>query len=209
MLKVIGGSGKRIGSVLDLGCGDGILAASILQAHPNASAVLFDLSEPMIQAARKKLSSYGANLEFIIFDYGDKRWVEKVQAKSPFDVIVSGFSIHHQPDERKKEIYSEIFELLGPGGLFLNLEHVSPATEWVRSLFDSCFIDSLYKMHHEIDSTVSREYVATEYYRRDDKAANILVPVDTQCEWLRHVGYRDVDCYLKVFELALFGGRKP
>jgi hypothetical protein len=26
---------------------------------------------------------------------------------------------------------------------------------------------------------------------------------------LREIGYTDVDCYLKVFELAVFGGRKP
>lgn len=209
MLRAIDGCGLRIGKVLDLGCGDGILAASILQSHPTASVVLLDLSEPMIQAARKKLSSNGKKLEFITFDYGDKRWIEKVQAKAPYDVIVSGFSIHHQPDQRKKELYSEIFELLSSGGLFLNLEHVSSATEWGRSLFDSCFIDSLYKMHSQIDPSVLREYVAMEYHRREDKAANILASVETQCNWLRQIGYRDVDCYFKVFELALFGGRRP
>ena len=27
--------------------------------------------------------------------------------------------------------------------------------------------------------------------------------------WLRQIGFQDVDCYFKAFELALFGGRKP
>ena len=44
---------------------------------------------------------------------------------------------------------------------------------------------------------------------RADKAANILAPVDDQCRWLREIGFADVDCYFKAFELALFGGRKP
>jgi len=27
--------------------------------------------------------------------------------------------------------------------------------------------------------------------------------------WLQEIGFADVDCYFKIFELALFGGRKP
>ena len=38
---------------------------------------------------------------------------------------------------------------------------------------------------------------------------NILAPVELQCEWLRRIGFEDVDCYFKIFELAVFGGRRP
>ena len=209
MLRVIDACSINIDRILDLGCGDGILAASILRNHPTASAVLIDISEPMIQAARKQLSAYRDNVEFILFDYGDKAWIRKVQAAAPFSAIVSGFSIHHQPDERKKELYSEIFQLLAPKGLFLNLEHVSSPTDWLSSLFNECFVDKLCQMHQQNGVTMSREQVAQEFYRRDDKAANILAPAETQCEWLRAIGFQDVDCYFKMFELALFGGRKP
>ena len=43
---------------------------------------------------------------------------------------------------------------------------------------------------------------------RPDKDANILAPVEDQCVWLRNNGYENVDCYLKVMELAVFGGQK-
>jgi hypothetical protein len=36
-----------------------------------------------------------------------------------------------------------------------------------------------------------------------------LALVDVQCGWLREIGFQDVDCFFKVFELALLGGRKP
>ena len=49
---------------------------------------------------------------------------------------------------------------------------------------------------------------AEAYYNRPDKKENILTPVDIQCQWLRDIGFQDVDCFLKIFELALFGGRK-
>ncbi|NET16999.1 MAG: class I SAM-dependent methyltransferase, partial [Okeania sp. SIO1H6] len=48
-----------------------------------------------------------------------------------------------------------------------------------------------------------------QYYNRPDKEANILAPVETQCNWLREIGFIHVDCFMKLFEIALFGGIKP
>lgn len=56
---------------------------------------------------------------------------------------------------------------------------------------------------------MSRSEVAETYYYRPDKAAKILTPVELQCQWLREIGFADVDCYLKILELAVFGGRRP
>jgi len=33
--------------------------------------------------------------------------------------------------------------------------------------------------------------------------------VESQLDWLRELGFADVDCFFKAFELAVFGGRKP
>lgn len=33
--------------------------------------------------------------------------------------------------------------------------------------------------------------------------------METQCGWLREIGFIHVDCYLKHFELAVFAGVKP
>jgi hypothetical protein len=63
-------------------------------------------------------------------------------------------------------------------------------------------------MHLRNNAGKTRQEVADELYRRDDKAANILGRVEQQCEWLHNIGFQDVDCYFKIFELALFGGRK-
>ena len=116
----------------------------------------------------------------------------------------SGYSIHHQPDARKREIYAEIFRLLRSGGIFIKVEHVSSPSQWIAAVNDDLFIDHL----HRRSQHMSRREVAETYYYRPDKAANILAPVELQCQWLRETGFADVDCYLKVFELAVFGGRR-
>ena len=52
------------------------------------------------------------------------------------------------------------------------------------------------------------EEVRREYVSRSDRADNILALVEDQCGWLRDIGFQDVDCFWKYFELAIFGGRR-
>jgi len=201
MLRLIRGTSRPIKRILDIGCGDGVLTAAILSAFPDAEAVCIDFSEPMLKAARERLpaSAHVANI-----DYAKPQWVEAMQPFVPFDAIVSGFSIHHQPDERKREIYAECYSLLATGAIFIQMEHVSSPTAWVERLHDELFIDHL----HMFDSSRSKAEVAASYRARADREANILAPVELQLKWLREIGYIDVDCYLKIFELAVFGGRR-
>ena len=98
--------------------------------------------------------------------------------------------------------------LLSPGGIFLNLEHVASCTPAGEQLFDEFFVDHLHGFHSRSDPDTTRDAIADKYYRRPDKKENILATVEEQCRWLREIGFHDVDGFFKVFELALFGGRK-
>ncbi|MEZ5367122.1 MAG: class I SAM-dependent methyltransferase [Bryobacterales bacterium] len=207
MLRLIAARNAPVRRVLDLGCGDGFLAAPILDAWPHSFGVLVDFSETMLEAARKRFESQSARVAILQADYGEPNWLEALAEPGRFDVIVSGFSIHHQPDERKQSLYRELFDLLAPGGLFLNIEHVSSTTPWVEEQATEHLIDAMFVYHSSLGSR-SREEIAAEYVRRDDKQANILAPLELQCAWLREIGFQDVDCFLKIFELAVFGGRK-
>ena len=209
LLFLIQQGGRPPRRFLDLGCGDGILGHAVLEQYPQAAGVFLDFSDTMIQAARQRLAGNSGQVAFLSQDYGLASWVRSVASHAPFDVIVSGFSIHHQTDARKHELYGELFRLLAPGGWFLNLEHVASGSARMSRVFDEYFIDALHRHHVSEGGALSREQVAETYYRRPDKAANILAPVDLQCQWLRDLGFQDVDCYFKIFELALFGGQKP
>src|ERR1700712_4743079 len=101
MMRVIRSAQPELKTFLDIGCGDGILGHTLLAHYPDAQGILLDFSEPMLEAARHKLVTSRMQLQFLNKDYGQADWVKTVSALAPFDAIVSGFSIHHQPDTRK------------------------------------------------------------------------------------------------------------
>jgi len=205
MLHIIRLWRPEVRRFLDLGCGDGILGRAILSQHPEAHGSFMDFSNHMLHEARAKVGTR-SKAEFVLADFAAPAWKRDVGVD--FDVIVSGYAIHHQTDERKAAIYREIYDLLAPGGVFLNVEHVASATPNVEAIYNEMFVDALFAFHESIGSNKTRDEVAQEFYYRPDKDANILAPVHEQCEWLRQVGFEDVDCFFRIFELAVFGGRK-
>jgi tRNA (cmo5U34)-methyltransferase len=104
-----------------------------------------------------------------------------------FDVVASCFAIHHLEDGRKRELYEEVFSLLEPDGVFYNLEHVSSPTV---------------RLHEQFLSTLVLA-------PKEEDPSNRLLDVETQLDWLREIGFVDVDCHWKWLELALLGGVKP
>ena len=209
MLRLIAASRRPIERFLDLGCGSGLLAIAVLAQYPNARATLVDYSEPMMDAARDLLSQDMTVPHFVIADLGDPAWLETASGDAPYDAVVSGFAIHHLTHQRKRELFREVFGLLQPGAVFINIEHVASPTRWAEERFDDAMIDSLADYQAQAGMGKTREQVAGEYSGREDKAANILAPVDEQCRWLNEAGFDDIDCYFKYFELAVLAGRKP
>ena len=209
MMSILKSRQQPVKNFIDLGCGDGILGATILNEYPSAHGVLADFSEPMLAQAREQLNGFSSQLVFENLDYGDPAWVSRMQAYGPFDAIVSSYSIHHQPDARKREIYAEIYSLLEPGGWFINIEHIASEAQLTVDLFNKHIIDHWYEQEKLKGGTRTYEEIAETFMNRPDKDANILLSVNTQCDWLRELGYEQVDCYFRIYELAVFGGRRP
>ena len=117
-------------SVLDLGCGDGRLAALILEHRPSVERVLaLDSSPAMLGYARDR------------FDSDPRVHVREWSLDDPltplgsFDTVVAGFSIHHVEDHRKRDLFREVAEQLNDDGVFANLEVVASATPELHRQF--------------------------------------------------------------------------
>jgi tRNA (cmo5U34)-methyltransferase len=206
--RLITGMDRPIGSFLDVGCGGGRIALWVLESCPDTRAVLTDFNETMLAAAGENVGSVTDRLTLVPADLTDAGWSAALADQGPFDLVVSGFAIHHLAHERKRDVYRDIFQMLQPGGLFANLEHVRSASSWGELLFDTWIADHLAD-HHALPEGQSKEEFLEQLRHRADRAGDVLVPVGEQCDWLRDIGYADVDCFMKIFEGALFGGRKP
>jgi tRNA (cmo5U34)-methyltransferase len=140
---------KNPSVILDLGCGDGILGHFLLNVFPSAQGFFVDFSDEMIAAVREKVSST-PKTSVVKADFGSPQWLDSVSSYHPFDIIISGFSIHHQPDDRKKTLFAKIYDLLSPGGVFLNLEHVSSYTPAGEKLFDQVLRRPLVRLSRKV-----------------------------------------------------------
>jgi tRNA (cmo5U34)-methyltransferase len=169
------------GRILDLGTGDGRLLALLRPDRPEMSGVGLDLSQPMLQAAARRFRA-DDRVELVQHDLA-----EPLPALGRFDAVVSSMAIHHLEDDRKRSLYAEIFDVLEPGGVFANFEHVASPTRRLHVAFFAAIDEPL---EHEDPS-------------------DRLVDVETQLTWLRDIGFDDVDCYWKWLEMALLSGRKP
>lgn len=172
---------RDVRRILDLGTGDGRLLALLRIDRPQAEAVALDFSPTMLEAARGRFRD---DPKISIIDHNLDY---PLPALGQFDAIVSSFAIHHCADASKKSLYAEIFNLLTPGGAFCNLEHVSAASPALHARF----------------------LRALNITGADEDPSNKCLPIQTQLNWLREIGFHDVDCHWKWLELALFGGIKP
>ncbi len=166
---------------LDLGTGDGRLLALLLADRDELHGVGLDRSEVMLQAARARFAEE-PRVELVEHDLA-----EPLPELGRFDTVVSGMAIHHLEHDRKRSLYAEVFELLEPGGVFANFEHVASPTRRLHLAFLAAIGEPL----------------------QDEDPSDRLLDVETQLAWLRELGLEDVDCYWKWREMALLVGVKP
>jgi tRNA (cmo5U34)-methyltransferase len=210
LMQLIGGAGANVERFIDLGCGDGLLSASLLACHPDACGVLVDFSEPMLHAAKRRLASH-PGCHYILHDLRDPAWVDAVAADGPFDVVMSGYMLHHHSDERKRALYRESFDLLAPGGWFVNVDFVAAASSQGVYFMDELWIEYFRRVLERRANRPVDPAEAEARYRalNDDSIAYPAASVSEQCEWLHEIGFADVDCYFKIYQLAIVAGRKP
>ena len=172
---------QRIGRYLDIGAGGGRLLGLVKAAQPFAECVALDFSPAMLDVLRKTFAN-DPNVTILNHNLD-----QPLPGLGLFDAAVSSFAIHHVSHERKRELYGEVFAMLKPGGVFLNLEHVASPSDCLH-----------------------RQFLAVmELTPETEDPSNKLLDFRVQLDWLQEIGFVDVDCHWKWRELALLAGVKP
>lgn len=92
-------------SILDLGCGDGVVTAQLAASVPEGRVLGIDASQGMIDSAREQRAG---NLQFELMDIG------AIDFDGEFDVVFSNATLHWVKDHRK--LLANVFRALRAGG---------------------------------------------------------------------------------------------
>ncbi|RPI40440.1 MAG: class I SAM-dependent methyltransferase, partial [Methanoregulaceae archaeon] len=156
----------------------GLLSAFLLEKFPDARLILMDISENMLDMARKRFATR-PDTAYIVCDYSSS------ELGGPYHLICSALSIHHLSPQDKRRLFGRIYGALKPGGLFVNADQAEGETPYFRQRFLDYWNDFLQNgplteaQHNEI------------LKRRDTLDQN--EKLSDQLAWLKEAGFADVD----------------
>lgn len=183
--------------LLDIGCGAGNYAIKLLQQLPNLDVTLIDLSLPMLERAKARVSAATSGAVETL--QSDIRNVP-LSAES-FDVVLAAAVLHHlRTDDEWRVVFQSIFQALRPGGSFWVFDLVESSSPAIEALMRQRYGEYLCGLK----GTDYRDHVFA-YIEREDTPRPLLEQLDL----LRSTGFVDVDVLHKNGCFAAFGGRKP
>ena len=118
-------TGDAAPKVLDLAGGTGTITLRTLARFPGARVTVLDQDPVLLSIARASLSDRATVVDA---DLGDPEWRAKLpgrgQAEEGFDAVLTATALHWLPAERVAALYAEVREVLRPGGIFVNADHM-------------------------------------------------------------------------------------
>lgn len=107
--------------IADLGCGPGSLAARLAGRLPNARLVGVD-HDPFLLALGQAV--HGATVTFVDTRIGRGPWTSALSGDGLLDAVVSTTALHYLPADELAAVYEQVHDLLRPGGVLVNADHL-------------------------------------------------------------------------------------
>ncbi|MET8348392.1 MULTISPECIES: class I SAM-dependent methyltransferase [unclassified Micromonospora] len=120
--------------VLDLAGGTGTISLRALTRFPTAEVTLLDLDPALLAIARASLNDRAT---VVTADLGAPEW-RSALPHDEYDAVLTATALHWLPAERLGRLYGEVRDLLRPGGIFVNADHMPDDTlpELTKRLLD-------------------------------------------------------------------------
>ena len=182
--------------VLDVGCGAGNYPLKLLEFLPDRDITLIDLSQPMLDRARERVSRSTAGR--ITTVRGDIRDVDLPDRD--FDIVLAAAVLHHlRTDQEWRQVFAAFHRALRPGGSVWVFNLVESSIRAVQQLMRQQYSDYLTRLKDE----AYRDHVFA-YVEKEDTPRPLLFQLDL----LRQVGFAQVEVLHKNICFAAFGAVK-
>lgn len=186
----------EIRRVLDIGCGAGNNTIKLSQYAAPFDCDLVDLSQPMLEAARRRIAEVNTG-EIRIFQ-GDFREIDLPE--NSYDVILAAAVLHHLRDDADWEsAFNKLYRLTAPGGSIWITDLVAHETKSVQRL--------MWDRYGEYLSGLGGEDYRDKVFAYIDKEDSPR-PVTYQLDLLRKVGFKHIELLHKNSCFAAFGAVK-
>jgi SAM-dependent methyltransferase len=124
---------------LDIACGPGAISQRLLTRFPQARAYAVDLDPLLLALGKGALGDFDGRLTWIHDDLNDPAWAERLAEKlggRQLDAVLSSTALHWVSPGTLARVYRELAQLMRPGGVFLNADHMQypPDRPTVREL---------------------------------------------------------------------------
>lgn len=182
--------------VLDVGCGAGNYTLKLLESLPNLDATLIDLSRPMLDRARERVSrATSGRITTVQADIREARLAE-----GEFDIVLAAAVLHHlRTDEEWRDLFTALYRTLRPGGSLWVFDLVDSSIPAVGRLMRRRYGEYLTGLKNE----AYRDHVFA-YVEKEDTPRPLLFQLDL----LRQVGFSQVEVLHKNVCFAAFGAVK-
>lgn len=194
--------------VLELCCGEGLLAGAILERYPNSTVYGYDGSAEMLQQAAKRLEGYGERFVTQHFDLFEEGW--RKLGWQPW-AVVSSLALHHLDGRQKETLYRDIYAMLEPGGAFIVADVIQPVNEAANEVAAKGWDSAVQQRALAIDGHEAAYQYFIEngwnLYRHPDPMDKPS-PLFEQLKWLETAGFKEVDVLWLQAGHAIFGGWK-
>jgi len=183
-------------NLLDIGCGAGNYTVKMLSKNKNLHCTLVDLSKPMLDKARERITEITTHPP--VFIQADVRDAELKE--NNFDIILAGAVLHHLRDDADWEkTFLKLYGILRPGGCLMISDLITQENETLNQLTWEKYGDYL-------ENHGGKEYrlKVLEYVAREDSPRSL----NFQLRLMKRVGFREVEILHKNLCFGVFAGIK-
>ena len=194
--------------VLEICCGEGLLAQTILEKRDDISIIGMDGSSAMLWKAQQRLSSYGPRFQTYAFELSKIIWQE---IDIPFHAVISSLAIHHLDRVGKQRLYQDIYQHLMPDGVLIVADLVEPAGESSKQLaaelWDQAVMQRSLELNGNMKAFEAFQNLHWNLFRYPDEM-DMPSPLTDHFHWLAESGFQEIDTYWMKAGHAIYGGVK-